>query len=532
MLPPNQALGRYPLIPGSYFDKTNHMPCGALEILEFSNSSLLQKLGESYTSKYLFDYLNTINTRSVICEEHYVDRHYLEDFAQYYSKSFNAPEPYCQRLHFFSIDIGQLENFLSQACEGEQKRALVEQEISPDYLGFVVVRPLTGAKVGRTVLKTYPRDGLRRYTVVRPYKVHLAGFRFTVNGLAYQEQDQGTAVCASIALWSALQRVAYMSGNRTPTPSAITEASKSPLSASYGLTDSQMATALNSLGYIADLFIPAENRSLFRAKIVACLESQLPVILLLSQRQNTGSGEVTIGHAITVTGFRESVPIIDIPSSVPWIESVKMKSGSLKVIYVHDDNLGPHAHYELYDIDEIDAEGYKTLKLRRGRTDQEAPKWWPIDDWVVYAAIVPKNLKMRLPIEDLFSNLLEIRRFIEQVFQGLELHYEVRFSSGIEYKQGLFALSFPPEKLRQFLSELTLPRYVGIVKINTTDRHLCDAILDISEVNRGNPSVLGLVAPGVPEKSIAWQNLVSVISYLQSLNQYSKFPFLTAASTL
>ena len=39
-----------------------------------------------------------------------------------------------------------------------------------------------------------------------------------------------------------------------------------------------------------------------------------------------------------------------------------MKSGSLDVVYVHDDNLGSHAHYELFDSDEEAPEGYKALE--------------------------------------------------------------------------------------------------------------------------------------------------------------------------
>lgn len=509
------------------------MPCGALEFLDFSKNIVREKLGISYAAEYLFDYLTAINATSAICEGHYVDRHYLDDFAHYYSRSFNAPVPYCQRLHFFSVSLEKLNSLFNQSCVGIEESEQVEQELVQYYLGFVVIRPLIGAKVGRTVLITYPLDGLRRYTVVRPYRVHLAGLRLSVNGLAYQEQDQGTAVCASIALWSALQRVAYVSGHRTPTPSAITEAAESPLPASSGLNDSQMATALNSLGYLADIFVPAENRAQFRAKVVACLESQLPVILLLSQKRPTGAGEVTVGHTITVTGFRQSQKIIDVPTSVHNIPPVRMRSGSLEVIYVHDDNLGPHAHYELFDVNEQDDEGYELLKLRRGYTDKEVPAWWTIDEWTVYAALVPKNDKMRLPIEDLFSNLLEIRHLCEEIiFQGLELHYGVKFSSGVEYKRSLFGLSFTSQGLCRFLSDLTLPRYIGVVQVSIDELHLCDVILDISEVNRGIPSILGFVAPGIPENSEVWDRLRRVVQYLNDLNQYSNCPLLTAPSTL
>jgi hypothetical protein len=491
-----------------------HRP--SLEILEFSEEFVFENLGKSDAAKYLYEYLTAINAKSIIFEKHYVDRHYLDDFVHYYSKSFDAPVSYCQRLHFFSKDFDQLSMSLNDACKSVQERKRIEQDLCCDYLGFVVIRPLVSAKVGRTVLRTYPSNNLRKYTVTRSYRVHLAGLKLSVDGLAYQEQDQCTAVCASIALWSALQRVSFVSGHRTPTPSAITKAAKSPLSASSGLNDYQMAEALNSLGYLADLFFPTENRHQFRAKIVACLESHLPVILLLSQKQHTGNGEVTVGHAVTVNGFQKSQNIINIPASTPTIDPLKMKSGSLDVIYVHDDNLGPHAHYELYDVDEQDTEGYKVLKVRRGCKDQKISTWWNVDDWTVYAALVPKNQKMRLPIEHLFTNLLGIRNLIEKIiFEEYDLNYSVRFSSGVEYKRSLFDLSFDPKELYQFLSDLTLPRYVEIVEVNNEEIHLCDVILDISEFNQGYSGVLGFVAPGVPRNSEGWKRLNRVVQYLE-----------------
>jgi hypothetical protein len=505
------------------------MPSDSLQILDFPKNSIFEKLGDSDVAKYLFDYLKTVvKARSVVYEGRYVDRHYLDDFAQYYSRSFNAPASYCQRFHFFKIDSNCLDQHLSNACEGTQELEKVEKELCEQYLGFVVIRPLVGAEIGRAVLRTYPPDGLSRYTVIRPYRVNLAGLKLSLEGLAYQKQDKGTAVCASIALWCALQRVAYMSGHRTPTPSAITKAANSPFATSAGLDEFQMATALDSLGYLAD-FITAENRSQFLAKVVAYLESQLPVILMLSKEKHSDSGKETVAHAVTAIGFQQSQNIVEIPTAAPKCP-LRMQSGSLKVIYVHDDNLGPYAHYEFLDALPQGSKDYQPLKLRRGRTDQPSPEWWPIDEWIVEAALVPTNEKMRLPIENLFLNLLEIRYLFNYIFgdctssDGLRyklrepLHYGIRVASGVEYKRDLFGFSFDSQELRCFLSNLTLPRYIGIIQVNSEEL-LCEMIIDISEVNRVSKerNILAIVAPGVPKNSPAWKNL-----------QELKFPLLTA----
>ncbi len=334
------------------------------------------------------------------------------------------------------------------------------------------------AQIGRTVLSTYPPDNYRQFEVVRPYHVHITGLRLKIEGLAYQEQDQGAAVCASTALWCALQRVAYVCGHRTPTPSQITEAAGSPLPASYGLSDSQMATALADLGYTADQFFPAENRLLFRANIAACLQSQLPVILLITTEQKTGAGTKLIGHAVTVTGFRDPIHTVNVPMASNLVDPVPMNTGSLEVLYVHDDNLGCHAHYELFDVNEKDKDGFEKLQIRRGRTDKVNPDWWTPDTWTVYSALVPKADKMRLPINQLFSNLVQFRSlFCDNIFPGIDLRFSVKFAPGVGYKHQLITKGFHKKDLREFLSTIALPRFIGVISVWDKTNLLCDVLV-------------------------------------------------------
>lgn len=337
---------------------------------------------ESPSIEYLWSYLEALQAASVIVEEGYVDRHFLDDFASYYSRAFRVPEAHCKRFHFFRATADEIDGALDLALAADAtKRADARASLSERYLGFVVGRPLVGAPVGRTVLATYPADdGRRQYTTVRPYRAHLYGLDLDVQGLAYQQQDGGAAVCASTALWSALQQVARIAGHRTPTPWEITTASGSPFAASYGLDDRQMASALANLGYAADHFVPAENRLLFRAKLAAALESRLPVILLLSKDETTGAGIVRVGHAVAVTGFavEPDADAIDVPAASS--PSLPMIAASVRTLYVHDDNLGSHAHYELFDWDDMrSASGDPALGLLRGRSDRPPAAWKRLD---------------------------------------------------------------------------------------------------------------------------------------------------------
>lgn len=506
------------------------MANGEVALHQFSRDLLVGLIGDkrleqqqSASVEYLISYLADLKVESVVVESHYVDRHFLDDYVHYYARSFRPPTAHCTRLHFWTLSLATIGKLFESAYQSVEKRGYSEKKLQEGYLGFVVKRPLAGAPIGRTVLKTYPADGRRHYEVVRPYRVNLAGLSLSVQGLAYQQQDRGAAVCASTALWSALQRVASVSGHRTPTPIAITRAANSPFPASHGLQLDQMASALSSLGYVADVFSPEENRILFKTMVVACLQSQLPVILGMTRRMKTGAGEKIVGHAITVTGYAVPDAIVEVPSPDERLEPVKMRGGTLDTVYAHDDNLGSHAHYELFDSDDLNEQGHKKLMLRRGKKSRDPVPWWSVDEWAVEFALVPKPDKLRLPIQSLFLSIVFLRPIVQLVYPGMDLHYEARFGSGVHYRSELFDAGLDMEDLRAFQFKIDLPRHVGVISVLLGDERLCDVVLDVTEIERNptSPNVVAIASPGTPKNSVAWVQLTKVANYL-------KAPFIAA----
>jgi len=259
------------------------MPTSELVLLrDFSRTTILEFFPQCTSVEYLFEYLGELGAKSIVIEDRYVDRHFLDDYADYYSRTFNVPSAHCKRLHFFMLDAATLLEHLQTAHASAKGLREGGEALTAHYLGYVVRRPLDDASVGRTILRTYePDSGRRNYTVVRDYDVHVMGLHLRVQGLAYQQQDGGAAVCASTALWSALQKVAKDEGERTPTPTNVTRAAGSPFPTSHGLGDDEMARAIAALGYSADRFATIDNHPLFRAQVASFLRSQLPVVLLL-----------------------------------------------------------------------------------------------------------------------------------------------------------------------------------------------------------------------------------------------------------
>lgn len=464
--------------------------------------------------EYLWAYLEYLGAQSFVREQPYVDRHYLDDFSTYYARSWRVPAAHCARWHFFSCSLDDLRHTIATAYQANaaERRAVLER-LRSEYLGFVVKRPLAGAPIGRTVLKTYPSEGRRYYPAARPYPVHIGGLTLRIEGLAFQQQDRGAAVCASTALWSALQKVARQAGHRTPTPSEITRAAASPFTASFGLNDQQMSTALAELGYGADYLLMEHTLPFFKARVGALLRSKMPVVLSL--RGPHGS------HAITLTGYSEPSDAVSIACDPekPTV-ALPMRSGSLCTVYAHDDNFGFHAHYELLDEPPdgcdtnwaVDHYG-EPLWLYRGRRDETPPPWWTPDCLLVESALVPKPSKVRLSIDELFKIAGYLREAFNLLLDAEDVWYEVAFTTGVEYRQKLFDMSgLDKTELMIFSHRCSFPRHVAVVSAFRGEKLLLDLLLDATTVdlNPDHGNLLAIVAPGFPLHSLAWRDLVNL----------------------
>jgi hypothetical protein len=172
-----------------------------------STEDPLVALGELQQALYLRRYLADLGAVSIIEEPTYFDRDYLAEFVAFYATSTRGYPNHCRRLHFFSTAVD--ETLLAEAVSGDESSL---EELQGSYLGFVVLRPIASAPLGRTVLAWYPEHTPSRPRMTTPsrwYECHLAGITLYTWGLAWQQQDSGVSSCATIALWSALHSSAF-----------------------------------------------------------------------------------------------------------------------------------------------------------------------------------------------------------------------------------------------------------------------------------------------------------------------------------
>lgn len=170
---------------------------------------------------YLTNYLNHIGVKTVVFESDYVDRHYLEDYSEYYARCFQSLPKTCARLHFFRTEFK--EEAFSNALNNLD-RNFIDSHIKREgaYAGFAVIRPLPVTCIARMCLMPY-EFGDSSLVLTDRVHVSLFGIDLTVNTAAFIEQDKVVSACATSAIWALLNANRTYRSELLPSPSAITK---------------------------------------------------------------------------------------------------------------------------------------------------------------------------------------------------------------------------------------------------------------------------------------------------------------------
>lgn len=447
---------------------------------------------------YLGSYLShrESGAKTIIVETPYVDRHYLEEYSQYYATTLRPPRPKATRLHFFknAISTRQFSYVLKQAANGNFDGAC--QKLNEAYLGFSVVRPLPDAPIGRTVLSTFNNDNLNRcYTLPpHPYRVHLCGLKLKVCGVPFQQQEQAVGACATTAVWSALAQVMRHDGGRAPTPFAVTEAATKHwvkdrvFPATSGLIDEQILEAIRQFGYSPHFFECKKKEgqdALFMMAVKCYLRSGIPVILKI---HSPGDADA---HAVTVVGFREDdeelVP--DIAHKEKSWRTLCLRAKGMFRLYVHDDRLGAYARAEW----QMEANKFIQFNFKPHEAGFEKYK----EKVDVMAAIIPVYPKIRLSAQDLVGyagQLLPLFKGLVGPGKQNNLYIDLRFAQTGECLEQLFHSGLPADKLSSFAKQAVLSRYVGMITFLIDDEPLAIILCDSTDIRRTAPAPAPLLA--------------------------------------
>jgi len=307
-------------------------------LFEANGKTDKQFIKEKTHIRFLLDYLGRkgLDANYAVLEENYVNKDYLKDYSTYYSTCFESYPKTGSRLHFFSTQL-TLEQFKKRffnviiAKDGDSTK--IKEFWDEYYLGYIVVKPIPNLFVGFTLLKHYNYnsnkkcfDSTRIYWGIKNYKKHIFGTEVNIPSLAFQEQDQNVAACATIAIWSMLQIAAEDYYVNLQSPSEITQNggvvsfNGNRLLPNKGLSVLQMSQAVTQNNLVTEVRERTDYKgdasfNLYIKKLIHAYSNlRIPPILIINLSppdQKASNSDVELedesefdGHAVAVSGYK------------------------------------------------------------------------------------------------------------------------------------------------------------------------------------------------------------------------------------
>lgn len=460
----------------------------------FNNSELIS---EKRQLKYFSDYFDFLKPKTIIIENNYIDKDYLEDYTAYYVRCFVKYSKVCTRLHFFNFDF--TEQQFNDFLEGKVTD-LTQEKLEQNYLGFIVAKPLPQTIIGRTCLATYPEENdVRNYPILREYKINLFGLHLTVKSLAFQEQDHVVAACATSALWSVFQGTGKLFQHAILSPAKITEgATEKYLTVSRalpnnGLIIEQMVQAIKNTG-LDTYHKSVYDKFIFKSTLYAYLKAGIPIILIIriitelkkEVNKQFRVGNVLGKHAVAVTGYR----LEDTEEIIYNGRQFKCKASGIKKVYVHDDQVGPFARMELdnefIQIENSD-EAYFSLSTSWLDNEKEYGNIRAIPESV----LIPIYNKVRIPFEIIQNTVIHFNALLDSLIKNTLLPYNESMEWDIFLTQVsqlkneiLNSEVLSGEEKRKILVH-SMPKYIWRATCYATENKILDLLFDATDIEQG-----------------------------------------------
>lgn len=444
-------------------------PAALSEIVTAKSHDPSSSAGKKRNVQYLGSYLREIGAKTIVVENSYIDKDFLEDFAAYYVRCFANYSKNCARLHFFSSEFGETE--FRQALERVEGHSIKDD----NYLGFFVIKPLPDTVVGRTCLRPWKNRPTRKRTfpIECDVTVNLFGISLSVRSLPFQEQDTDVAACATSALWSALHGTGRLFQHQIPSPVEITKAASAHSRVDdrsfpnrNGLNAFQIADAIRSVG-LEPLAIRGRDTTMVRLAAAAYLRSGIPCVLL-SKLSDAADGKELGHHAVTINGysFGSRQPNTDLATA--------FRASTIDRLYCHDDQIGPYAALEFDEFGSISA----------GIDSDTRFKIEPEN------LIVPLYHKIRIPVGIIIDKIVELDSTIELLRSAQLLPLASRlvwdvYLNDINRLRTLLFESTLPTALRISKLERSYPRYVWCAVARISDEIQFMLLFDATDLLQG-----------------------------------------------
>ena len=297
-----------------------------------------QKTQLIYLNRYLQS--ESIECKTIVAEDEYIDRHFLEDYAEYYARCFPSHPRKCSRLHFFSEAFDE-HDFKEALANSDSE---FNTKLQQSYLGFAVIRPIPHTFFAKLCLRPFDAHTSKagRRVLRKRVAVSLFGIHLTIDTIPFIEQDKVVSACATSALWTALSAVKDTHVANLPSPSAITKSATHLLNEgakvfpTEGLTPPQVARSLAHYGLAPTVVYLSPDNFIddLKERIYAYINNETPLILGGDVYEKTSDGNKYLGkHLVCVVGYN-----MDDSQNAG---DRRLLSDAIDKIYIHDDRFGP-----------------------------------------------------------------------------------------------------------------------------------------------------------------------------------------------
>jgi len=476
-------------------------------------SDIISKPQLSYIFSYLESDANPALT--AVFENEYIDKHYLQDYAEYYVRCFNKYPRFCSRIHFFSQAFTE-SDFVSFLENGDASSCLQN-----NYLGYVVIRPIPSAYFAKICLQAPSEitQNENTKTITQKNKVSLFGIQLNVDTVPILEQDKIVAACATSALWTLLCAHGHINQKNLPSPSAITKAATLQDKASertfpnHGLQFKQIGRCLKHYGLEPSIHLFQSNDINERIEkikelVYAYTSMGIPTLLGGSIFEIDSSSENELKkhigkHLVCISGFKTS----GINGGRKNRKNeLNFKAHSMKTLYVHDDRRGPYSTIHLdikeFDVKNLDLEEYvqpdqKTISGVIINSESEC--------FIPDVLIIGTYHKVRITYENILLTCRAIYNYItyldadikdsksnkdtvqyDEIISG---NWEIKLSTNKKVKSSVisspsFIASNGNDKKIDFITK-SLPKYIWQCRVYCKDKVYLDFLFDATEVPQG-----------------------------------------------
>ena len=436
-------------------------PGAVLDLIRYYGGDVPPIVDEVFGQAY------THRAQTAVIEYRYVDPDYRSEHSQFYSKTFRRYPSVAHRIHFFQDPP-------PDGWEGQDELPLDFSDMAAGYLGYTVLRPLAGARVGRTVIAP-PSQIREQVTCFARDHVNVFGVPMSVLAAPFMAQDAQLGVCAHMSLWTTayFHHLAY--GTPRFTAAQVGEVVPTDLGVgrsapSTGLTVHQLAAGCRGLGLPALVYRCREPGDLPVGEsipTVCCryLNSGMPVIVAAGRK-----------HAFVLVGY----------------ERVDQGTENERIHFIRqDDEAGPYGVVEDFAHDKYGPWEYLIV---------------PLPAKLFLPGEVAESMGQERILEALRSSsdeqILEDYAKATQSGMGREISFRSTAIRSNRFKETLSERGFEPDAVAAY-RRMQLPRWIWVVEaIRRSERAdhvpavLAESIIDATDHGR-DPHALAWRAAGV-----------------------------------